>query len=1301
VAGTLAFSRYVISDILRNKSRTLSSIIGVVLAVSLIAGENIALDTTAKDVLANELNDYNYDLYGTNENYLTTSELDDIEDELESVYGVDDALPILDLGLRLEVHNSTTIVPPTYGFYEKEISINVPPNSSLWLNVSLDRIPSELYRIYGYVYSDYDGEPVENAYIEFREMQKINWDGGFYNNTFTDSNGFYETYLPESQFIIEISKDLETYISERINVSSNRQDHQFDYYIQDVESASVQGYVIDPLTGDPVNGTFYVGLWNYSILHYNSTTTSNGYYFLNTIPGEFTIRGTDYVEFITDYKQVVVQQNFSVWQNLSLAPDPVEDVQFSGFVYDNLSGHPLFDARISINNYDRPYGRGIETDILGYFETNIASGNTSVRVSKDGYKSQQIFFHVAPENVKEHIFYLDPLNSTVEGYVGSYGAPSAGRIYVEVEGTNIYDTTWSDSKYKINLPAGNHTLIFDGPADNYPIEVEDHFYHFYSFSGFQENLKILGDIAPYELIDGSINVEDNNVVVVDTIAHNYGLKVGDQINLVIRRVGTFKIWTFNVSGIVSWEYLDTFSQVLYPDFLISTSTQTAMISYMDDINSSYGIRSELFVKMDRDKIIDPLSKDAADLAMLKLTSRVNSISSLRYDLVVQSILDEPLENYYEWLERYRFELIAYSIPVIAVGFYLGIVGIDLATGQKRRTIGILKSRGANENQIFTSLLLEATVLGVIAGIIGLFLGFFVSRIFISIIPGSRNLASGSDFLSFNISLASIIWAMILAIILMLFASYKPAKRISQTPVVESLHQHSKATEDKKYKPHLDIFLVFFAVFAYIILAEINFNDLDPARIGLIVTILLIVAYLVSLIWLPISPIVLMFSSTRLLTRGTSKIYRFFSKVVKPFAGELWYLISKNMTRNSKRVSRVSIIIALAIGFGIFMTSMIGTTINGDELEKRAIIGSDLRITPFEENYTFEESLKTIQGVDEVILVCKVRGLVLGGDDYGIQRISLFNASEYQKHVEVMDHYFVEGSLKSALTMMSTENAIIVGDRIARTYSLSIGSIVQIEELRLDTESAGPFYKPVELKNNAFKVAGIVRAMPGLELTEFGDYFWGSGIYMDFHILESSFSELEYGWHFLVDVKDDVDSSEVENSISTNFSSSIIEIENLDTTLDGIRNDISSNSVIFIMLINIGFMIIIITVGLGLILFISINERKNELATMMARGAEGKHLSVLIIGEAFSITLVGAFVGLTTGLFTAYTFNKMLSSNSIFGSGGDMMSGRPLILPWYGILIVFLAFITLMITSILAAYKVKKIKLHQALRARGG
>jgi putative ABC transport system permease protein len=1297
LAGTLAFSRFVIKDIFRNKGRTLSSIIGVVLAVSLIAGENIALDTTARDVLSQELEDYNYDLYGSSEEILTYEEMEELQDDTESVFGIKSALPMSYIGREFEIYNITTIVPPKYGYYETKLNISIPPNSTVELNATLDPIPHETYKLFGYIYSSHDGEPRQNFTVEVQELQEITWSGGYTNGTQTDDFGYYEISLPESEFEIKIKKGISTFLVDRIQIKSSEPEERLDFYILDVESSSIQGYIYDPSTGNPYIGSLWVDIRNDSIPHSNNTMINNGYYYMNTIPGNFTIFGWSYTGISTNYTQVEVYNNSIIWLNLTLWLVQESEAQLEGYVYDNLTGLPIRNVDVTVINLDNFFWFFSTTNFLGHFQMNISSGNSSVSLRKDGYLTYRSVILNLPGDKRSDVFILEPINSTIGGYVTSTSGEFISNAKVEVQGIDFDTTTDRNGYYSLGVPTGNYTIAYDARYRKSPYEHENIYMDIYSFLDLSGNKKTLEKIAPYELISGTIEIGDGNVVLTENLAKQYDLDIGERITLLLRGEETYTR-TYNISGIVIWKETQQVSTGPFPDLLMGFSDLNSLISYIQESEFEFQTATELFIKMDRDKVIDPYARESTDIAIRKLTTRINSITVVKHDIVVNSMLEEPLESYYDWFERYRLQMLAYSLPVVAVGFYLGIVGIDLSLGQKRRVFGIIKSRGANEKQIYLSLLFEALILGVIAGGVGLVLGVFVSRIFLNVIPGSRDLAAGSDLLSFNISLGSIIIAMLFAIALMFFASIKPAKRISRIPVIESMHHHSEAADERYYRPTLDIFLVFFAVMAYIMVAEVNLAELDPARYGVVVTMLLIILYIISLFWLPFSPIILMFSLTRLLTRGTDKVYRFFSRAVKPFAGELWYVIHKNMSRNPKRVSMVSIIIALALGFGIFMTTMIATTMYGMELRERAMIGADLNVVTSKVNQSFENDLELIQGVEDVLPVTWINGKVLGGGEYLERSIILFSANEYLDQIEIYDYYFVEGSPNNALKAVGEGDAIIVGESIAQLYSIGVGSHVRIKEVHQANRPWNPS-NDIELKNSIHTVAGIVRALPGLEITEDAMHYWGGGIYMDYNSLNTSVSDVEGKWRFLVNVEKGHDSKEVENAIYGNYSMSITEIKNLKSTLDNIRNDIPSNSVLYIMLINIGFMIIIITVGLALILFISIRERKNEFATMMARGAESKHISVLIVGEAFSITMVGAAVGVFAGLFTAYTFNKMLSSGSLFGQ--NMMSGRPLIIPWYGVLIIVLALLSLIFTSIIAAYMAKRIKLHQALRIRGG
>ncbi|UCF07223.1 MAG: ABC transporter permease, partial [Thermoplasmata archaeon] len=964
---------------------------------------------------------------------------------------------------------------------------------------------------------------------------------------------------------------------------------------------------------------------NFTVNYVDLDYPYNGSYLFYTIPGNHTIFGWAGIIRYVDYTPLQIGYNETLWLNLTIETEPRRDVLLSGHVYDELSGEPIVNATIEVQSTDSVYSSKRRTNEEGFYQFDTIPGNLSIEVktvypydSDVNYLSFETQIFLEPGEQKELDFYLTPKSSWLEGYILTTEGDLIREVHFVSEDDGIHATAYAgddDGYYNISMPAGKYNISLDGEYSTNPLNPPSEYVSLYGLPQSAEQLAFLQDMSSIELNNGSLTIGDGQVVISDTIADEYDIEVGGKIELSTsedefdEENQTYflnrSVCSFTVSGILTrgGEYGRSFYDIL----LGKSDFDKLMITLYGYDEEDVG--TDVYIKINRDAVIDPVVRELTELSMTRLLNRINSITYAKYELMFQNELEDALKDYYTWLEGYRVEMLAYSVPVIAVGFYLGLVGIELTMGQKRRVLGILKSRGANDRQILASLMVEALVLGIIAGIAGLILGVFVSRVFLTAIPGVKNIATAPDFFSLNISTFSIFSAMFFAVTLMLLASIRPAKRLVGAPVIESMRRYSGAGGEKRYRPVIDIILVCFAVFAYIVVAEINLKYVDPAETGLIFTFLIIASYLIGVVWLPFSPFILMFSLTRLFTRGTDKVYRFFSRILKPYAGNLWDVIHKNIMRNPKRVSRVSIIIALALGFGVFLTTLIGTTMHGEELEVRALIGADLKVDSMDENLTFEMDLEEIEGVEEVVPVNWLDGDFLSEDDFLNARIALFNASLYRRHVEVPDYYFLEGTAGEAFDKLGKGIYVIIGEEIAQYYSLEIGSVIHLESISTFSEYWRD--EDLNLRYNSLTVAGIVRALPGLEVFRWEEHHWGDQIYMDYSSMETPISTIDSGWHFLVDVEKGKDPAEVETAIQTSFSSEISEIQNLDSEISKVRNDMSSRSTLYIMLINIGFLLILITVGLALILFIAISERKNELATIMARGAETKQVAVLV------------------------------------------------------------------------------------------
>ena len=127
-----------------------------------------------------------------------------------------------------------------------------------------------------------------------------------------------------------------------------------------------------------------------------------------------------------------------------------------------------------------------------------------------------------------------------------------------------------------------------------------------------------------------------------------------------------------------------------------------------------------------------------------------------------------------------------------------------------------------------------------------------------------------------------------------------------------------------------------------------------------------------------------------------------------------------------------------------------------------------------------------------------------------------------------------------------------------------------------------------------------------------------------------------------------------------------------------------------------FMVVVLTAGLGLILYAATLEREVELASIRARGASGWQTAGLLVGEASSIMLVGIVVGAGIGVLTAY-----LSTTLGVSGAGESLVPLFLIVPVTSLLLLAAAPIAMLIVSFLVSLRVARMDIGRVLKLRGG
>jgi putative ABC transport system permease protein len=103
-----------------------------------------------------------------------------------------------------------------------------------------------------------------------------------------------------------------------------------------------------------------------------------------------------------------------------------------------------------------------------------------------------------------------------------------------------------------------------------------------------------------------------------------------------------------------------------------------------------------------------------------------------------------------------------------------------------------------------------------------------------------------------------------------------------------------------------------------------------------------------------------------------------------------------------------------------------------------------------------------------------------------------------------------------------------------------------------------------------------------------------------------------------------------------------QVSDLTTTTARIANNITSVDLSSLVLIDVAFAVLIGAVGVALFLLAGLAERRRELATLTAIGAEPGQLRATLLGEAIVIGGAGIAAGLLTGAFVGIALLQILA-----------------------------------------------------------
>ncbi len=127
-----------------------------------------------------------------------------------------------------------------------------------------------------------------------------------------------------------------------------------------------------------------------------------------------------------------------------------------------------------------------------------------------------------------------------------------------------------------------------------------------------------------------------------------------------------------------------------------------------------------------------------------------------------------------------------------------------------------------------------------------------------------------------------------------------------------------------------------------------------------------------------------------------------------------------------------------------------------------------------------------------------------------------------------------------------------------------------------------------------------------------------------------------------------------------------------------------------------FSVLVLTAGLGLVLYAASLERSLEMAGIAVRGAGSRVLAGLLWGEVFVIVLIGVLVGVGTGLAGGY----LATQTFLVGPPGtETLAPFLLVVPLEVLWFSLLAFAAMSLSALVMAWRVSRTNWARVLKLR--
>jgi putative ABC transport system permease protein len=657
-------------------------------------------------------------------------------------------------------------------------------------------------------------------------------------------------------------------------------------------------------------------------------------------------------------------------------------------------------------------------------------------------------------------------------------------------------------------------------------------------------------VPPYDLLTGVAPTGSSDVVLDERTAQVGGLRVGDEVSV----AGRTRVGSYRVTGIVAQ------GQGGLPPgaslALFSTAEARELFDRPFDDN---------WVGVTVDDGADPAAVQQAISAQLPSGAVVVDAATAAADR------QDGLTRSFALV---RSLLIGFAALALLVGMVTVANSLALLYAERRRTFASFRLVGAKPGQLLFAALIEATLLALVASLLGAPLGLLVGRGIETILAalGSPIPVAGS-FVSWQ----ALGWAVLIGVVATVAAAVVPALRVCRVPPIEAVDDATTGP-----RPDTSATVRTAAIAALLAGGAVTVLLLQGRSTSVALTAGAVAAAVVFLIGLtPMALAAIVAGGVRLLPVPPAALRRIASRDVR-----------RSRTRTAATTGALAIATAVIVGLAVCLTSFVASL----EAEVERTVQADLVV----DSGTFTRGglpaellvdLKETPGVDAASGWQLARG-TLGSTPIRATGLDADAA------LEVVGFDFVA----PAPTRLGSDS-ILLSEQVATAAGVTVGESVPVVFTSGGTEF--------------LEVAGIFRG---------GGALIGDGVVDRSVVLRQVPATPDLAALVALDPDDPAAADAVVALAAEYGIEGVLQPEEfVDQRSDLLRG---FQRVIQWMLL---FTLLQALVGVVNTLLLSVGERRREFGLLRATGATRPQVHRMILLEGVALALVGALVGLVLGL----------------------------------------------------------------------